>query len=158
MECFVDKVTPLPVNPCKGENVPVLVWQITAHVEKALDRYEGWSHLHRKERIKVKVDKKTKRHIQIEETDTRKRSGRVDDEEMLDRLIYYGVTQLKRTEDEIWNIANAFGDLLDQWEIHKQFIGLTKPKNELSIDDVIPYGIWISCCWIRGFILSNISI
>lgn len=30
------------------------------------------------------------------------------------------------------------GDLLDQWEIHKQFLGLAKPKRELCIDDVIP--------------------
>lgn len=30
------------------------------------------------------------------------------------------------------------GDLLDQWEIHKQFLGLAKPKRELFIDDIIP--------------------
>src|SRR5690625_1151704 len=47
------------VEPCKGESVPVLVWQITPNDEKALDRYEGWPHLYRKETIKVKVDKKT---------------------------------------------------------------------------------------------------
>ena len=34
-----------------------------------------------------------------------------------------------------------FGLLLDLWECHKQFLGLTKPKRELTIDDVIPYGI-----------------
>jgi len=33
------------------------------------------------------------------------------------------------------------GELLDQWEIHKQFTGLVKPKKELNIDDVIPCGI-----------------
>jgi len=33
----------------------------------------------------------------------------------------------------------AVGDLLDQWEIHKQFIGLAKPKIELFIDDIIPF-------------------
>ncbi|MDY0407348.1 MULTISPECIES: hypothetical protein [Bacillota] len=58
---------------------------------------------------------------------------------MFARLIYYGVTQLKRTEQEVWLMP--IGHLLDQWEIHKQFSGLTKPKNELSIDDVIPLGI-----------------
>lgn len=47
------------VEPCKGESVPVLMWQITPNDEKALDRYEGWPHLYRKETIKVKVDKKT---------------------------------------------------------------------------------------------------
>ena len=31
-----------------------------------------------------------------------------------------------------------FGLLLDLWECHKQFLGLTKPKRELTIDDVIP--------------------
>ena len=34
-----------------------------------------------------------------------------------------------------------FGLLLDLWECHKQFLGLAKPKRELTIDDVIPYGI-----------------
>ena len=31
-----------------------------------------------------------------------------------------------------------FGLLL---ECHKQFLGMAKPKRELTIDDVIPYGI-----------------
>lgn len=39
------------------ERVPALVWQITPNDEKALDRYEGWPHLYRKEMMKVKVDK-----------------------------------------------------------------------------------------------------
>ena len=47
------------VEPCKGESVPVLVWQITSSDEKALDRYEGWPHLYRKETMKIKIDKKT---------------------------------------------------------------------------------------------------
>lgn len=34
-----------------------------------------------------------------------------------------------------------FGLLLDLWECHKQFLGLAKPKRELTIDDIIPYGI-----------------
>ncbi len=33
------------------------------------------------------------------------------------------------------------GGLLDQWEIHKQFSGMAKPKRELFIDDVIPFDI-----------------
>ena len=34
-----------------------------------------------------------------------------------------------------------FGLLLDLWECDKQLLGLTKPNRELTIDDVIPYGI-----------------
>ena len=34
-----------------------------------------------------------------------------------------------------------FGLLLDLWECHKQFLGMARPKRELNIDDVIPYGI-----------------
>jgi len=55
------------------------------------------------------------------------------------RLIYYGVTQLCRNEENVWFMT--IGDLLDQWEIHKQFIGIAKPKVELFIDEVIPLGI-----------------
>lgn len=46
------------VEPCKGESVPALVWQITADDEKALDRYEGWPYLYRKETFKVKLNGK----------------------------------------------------------------------------------------------------
>lgn len=35
----------------------------------------------------------------------------------------------------------SVGKLLDQWEIHKQFLGLAKPKREYFIDNVIPYEI-----------------
>jgi hypothetical protein len=55
------------------------------------------------------------------------------------RLIYYGVSQLHRQEDEVWLMP--IGELLDQWEIHKQFTGMTKPKREVFIDDIIPVGI-----------------
>ena len=34
-----------------------------------------------------------------------------------------------------------FGLLLDLWECHKQYNGISKPKLHLTIDDVIPYGI-----------------
>ena len=33
------------------------------------------------------------------------------------------------------------GELLDQWEIYKQFNGLSKKKTHHTIDDIIPYGI-----------------
>jgi len=60
----------------------------------------------------------------------------VSNEELFARLIYYGVTQLHRSESEIWLMR--IGDLLDQWEIHKQFNGMAKPKREYFIDEVIP--------------------
>ena len=34
-----------------------------------------------------------------------------------------------------------FGLLLDLWECHKQFNGISKPKREHFIDDIIPDGI-----------------
>ncbi len=33
------------------------------------------------------------------------------------------------------------GLLLDLIECHKQYYGLAKPRREISIDDVIPFGI-----------------
>jgi hypothetical protein len=63
----------------------------------------------------------------------------VNDEELFTRLIYYGTVQLNRTEEEVWLIP--IGHLLDLWECHKQFLGISKPKRELTIDEVIPYGI-----------------
>lgn len=47
------------IEPCKGESVQALVWEITPTDEKALDRYEGWPHLYRKETIKVRLNGKT---------------------------------------------------------------------------------------------------
>jgi len=55
------------------------------------------------------------------------------------RLLYYGVTQLHRLEIDVWLMP--IGDLLDQWEIHKQFTGMAKPKREYFIDEIIPAGI-----------------
>ena len=46
------------VEPFKGGGVPVLVWEITAADEAALDRYEGWPFLYRKETVKVKLNGK----------------------------------------------------------------------------------------------------
>lgn len=34
-----------------------------------------------------------------------------------------------------------FGLLLDLWECHKQYHGITKPKRGAFIDDIIPEGI-----------------
>jgi len=55
------------------------------------------------------------------------------------RLIFYGVTLLHRSEQEVWLMP--LGHLLDQWEIYKQFKGLAKPKREFYIDEIIPNGI-----------------
>ena len=47
------------VEPYNGGVVPVLVWEITPADEAALDRYEGWPFLYRKETVKVKLDGRT---------------------------------------------------------------------------------------------------
>ena len=69
----------------------------------------------------------------------KKRSGRVSDEELFTRLLYYGLTHLHLTRDEVWFMP--FGLLLDLWECHKQYNGISKPKVERFIDDIIPDGI-----------------
>jgi gamma-glutamylcyclotransferase (GGCT)/AIG2-like uncharacterized protein YtfP len=46
------------VEPCKRGSVPVLVWEITPADEAALDRYEGFPFLYRKDKIKVRLDGK----------------------------------------------------------------------------------------------------
>ncbi|MDD4431616.1 MAG: hypothetical protein PHF61_09485, partial [Bacteroidales bacterium] len=69
----------------------------------------------------------------------KKRIGRVSDEELFARLIFYGVSLLHRSEQEVWLMP--IGHLLDQWEIYRQFHNLTKPKRELYSDDIIPHGI-----------------
>ena len=47
------------VEPYKGSSVPVLVWEISETDENALDRYEGWPYLYRKEMVKIKLGGKT---------------------------------------------------------------------------------------------------
>lgn len=46
------------VEPCKGGSVPVLVWEISPSDEVALDRYEGWPFLYRKETVKITLNGK----------------------------------------------------------------------------------------------------
>ena len=46
------------VEPFKGKSVPCLLWEITPADEAALDRYEGFPFLYRKEKVKVKLGKK----------------------------------------------------------------------------------------------------
>ncbi len=69
----------------------------------------------------------------------KKRTGRVNDEETFARLIFYGVSLLNRSEQEVWLMP--MGHLLDQWEIYKQFNKMAEPKCEHFIDDIIPYGL-----------------
>ena len=53
--------------------------------------------------------------------------------------MYFGISQLNLTLDEFWLMP--FGLLLDLWECHRQFTGISKPKPNLTIDEIIPYGI-----------------
>lgn len=46
------------IERSKGGKVPVLIWKITPQDERALDRYEGWPHLYRKETLRVTVNRK----------------------------------------------------------------------------------------------------
>lgn len=45
------------IEPAAGGMVPVLVWKLQPKDEYALDRYEGWPHLYRKESLELYVDK-----------------------------------------------------------------------------------------------------
>ena len=47
------------VEPKEGASVPVLLWKIEALDEAALDRYEGWPHLYRKEMMDVELGGKS---------------------------------------------------------------------------------------------------
>ena len=53
--------------------------------------------------------------------------------------MFIGVTLLGRPEREVWLMP--LGDLLDQWEIYRQFHSMAKPYVERDIDDVVPVGI-----------------
>ena len=46
------------IEPEHGSSVPVGIWQISAKDEAALDIYEGYPHLYRKERLTVELDGK----------------------------------------------------------------------------------------------------
>jgi gamma-glutamylcyclotransferase (GGCT)/AIG2-like uncharacterized protein YtfP len=49
------------VEAYKGGSVPVLVWEIAPADEAALDRYEGFPFLYRKETVYIKLDGKRRR-------------------------------------------------------------------------------------------------
>ena len=63
----------------------------------------------------------------------------MNDAELFTRLFYYGTAQLHLASEEVWLMP--FGFLLDLWERHKQFIGISKPKREADIDKVVLVGI-----------------
>lgn len=63
----------------------------------------------------------------------------MSDEELFTRLLYYGISQLNLSWDEVWLMP--FGLLLDFWECHKQYNGICKPKRIVFIDEIIPEGI-----------------
>jgi gamma-glutamylcyclotransferase (GGCT)/AIG2-like uncharacterized protein YtfP len=44
------------VEPHEGGSVPLVVWEITPADEEALDRYEGFPFLYRKEIVKIKLN------------------------------------------------------------------------------------------------------
>ena len=46
------------IEPAKGYNVPVLVWDITSTDEAALDLYEGFPHLYEKHQFRLRHDGK----------------------------------------------------------------------------------------------------
>ena len=43
------------IEPCKGREVPVLIWEISERDEQNLDLYEGWPHYYRKENLSVRM-------------------------------------------------------------------------------------------------------
>ena len=45
------------------------------------------------------------------------------------------MAHLNLSQDEVWLMP--FGLLMDLWECHKQFMGIAKPKQVLTIDDEI---------------------
>ena len=46
------------IEPMKGHNVPVLVWEITSADEKVLDQYEGFPYLFEKQSVRIRLDGK----------------------------------------------------------------------------------------------------
>jgi hypothetical protein len=48
------------VEPLKASFVPVLLWDLSRNHERALDVYEGWPHVYRKEIHKVQFQGKTR--------------------------------------------------------------------------------------------------
>ena len=49
----------LTIEQKSGGKVPVAIWEVTPEDEKALDRYEGYPHLYRRETAQVELNGKT---------------------------------------------------------------------------------------------------
>lgn len=47
------------IEPCKGSNVPVLLWGIQPEDEKSLDRYEGYPNFYEKENMEIVLNGST---------------------------------------------------------------------------------------------------
>jgi len=47
------------VERFRGSFVPILVWRLQPQDESALDRYEGWPHLYRKETLRISLNGET---------------------------------------------------------------------------------------------------
>lgn len=45
----------LTIEPNKGYEVPVVIWEVTAQDEENLDHYEGWPTFYRKETVQVET-------------------------------------------------------------------------------------------------------
>ena len=58
---------------------------------------------------------------------------------MFTRLLYYGLSILHLTQEEVWLMP--FGLLMDLWECHRQYTGTAKPRTLHTIDEIIPYGL-----------------
>jgi hypothetical protein len=63
----------------------------------------------------------------------------VNDLETFTRLYYYGTVQMRMSADEFWLMPVGF--FLDLWACHKQFVGIEKAHQDVTVDDIIPYGI-----------------
>ena len=60
----------------------------------------------------------------------------MNDAETFTRLYYYGTVQMHISEDQFWLMP--IGLFMDLWACHKQFLGMEKMKQELTVDDIIP--------------------
>ena len=54
-------------------------------------------------------------------------------------MLYNATVHLRRSEAEFW--LTPMGEILDLWECHRQFLGWSHPKRELTIDDIIDYDL-----------------
>lgn len=61
----------------------------------------------------------------------------MNDNELFTRLLYFGTVQLGYSPEDVWLMP--LGLLLDYMACHKQFLGMEKPKREVTLDDIIPF-------------------